>query len=316
MDIVIKERKAYYCNLKVILIFLVVYGHLIEGRMEESAILMWQYRFIYSVHIPLFSLLSGCFLKERRFCALQFRNAMKYYVPIQLLVVAIGRLLGIEGLSFTVPVWHLWYLLSLAWWSGICWGISFVEKYLNGWGKAVIILGSMVIACLAGEAEVVNRELSISRTLVFLPYVFIGRFLPESAGERPYRLQALLTGGLAVLLICWTEPNIPITLLYHADTYCSLGLTEGRFLRALCFVIGLGLCYFGLAWTPKKRMPISKVGNDTLWIYILHAPLAALLRQMPIDIEMFVGIAPLLAALLVCFLYNLCRWGGKLCRIT
>lgn len=55
----LKKRDADYCNLKFVLMFLVVYGHLIEGRMEESVFLTQVYRLIYTVHMPLFLFLSG-----------------------------------------------------------------------------------------------------------------------------------------------------------------------------------------------------------------------------------------------------------------
>ena len=40
----VKMREANYCNLKLLLIFLVVYGHWIELSIHDSEILMLQYR--------------------------------------------------------------------------------------------------------------------------------------------------------------------------------------------------------------------------------------------------------------------------------
>lgn len=57
----VKLRDAQYCNLKLLLIFLVIYGHLIEPGIRNSEVLMVQYRWIYMVHMPLFCFLSGFF---------------------------------------------------------------------------------------------------------------------------------------------------------------------------------------------------------------------------------------------------------------
>lgn len=42
----VKWREANYCNLKLLLIFLVVYGHWIEPYIHQDEALLSQYRFI------------------------------------------------------------------------------------------------------------------------------------------------------------------------------------------------------------------------------------------------------------------------------
>ena len=50
----VKLKDARYCNLKLLLIFLVIYGHLIEPAIYQSKVLMTQYKWIYLFHIVLF----------------------------------------------------------------------------------------------------------------------------------------------------------------------------------------------------------------------------------------------------------------------
>ena len=40
----VKLRDARFCNLKLLLIFLVIYGHLIEPGIYQSEVLMTQYK--------------------------------------------------------------------------------------------------------------------------------------------------------------------------------------------------------------------------------------------------------------------------------
>ena len=50
----ITNKKYFIDNIKVVLIFLVVFGHLIERYIDTSNTLMGIYMFIYIFHMPLF----------------------------------------------------------------------------------------------------------------------------------------------------------------------------------------------------------------------------------------------------------------------
>mgnify|MGYP003293127632 CR=1 FL=1 len=79
----IKFRDARYCNLKLLLIYLVIYGHLIEPGIWESKVLMVQYKLIYMFHMPLFSFLSGLFLNSSKTCSRQFFKMASLYFFLQ-----------------------------------------------------------------------------------------------------------------------------------------------------------------------------------------------------------------------------------------
>ncbi|WP_052356695.1 acyltransferase family protein [[Clostridium] dakarense] len=58
-------NKNYFVdNLKVLLIFLVVFGHLIERYINTNDTLMGMYMFIYTFHMPLFIFISGFLSKN------------------------------------------------------------------------------------------------------------------------------------------------------------------------------------------------------------------------------------------------------------
>ena len=176
METKVKKRKALYCNVKALLLFLVIYGHLIEAHISDSAFLLLQYRMIYAVHMPMFAFLSGLFLKSEYDCLKQMRSALKIYVPAQLVAMLAVGITEKKELSFFTPYWHLWYLLSLFFWAGICYLVTRVKKT---WVKAGVLLLSVIIACLCGYVDGIGRVLSLSRTLYFLPFVLLGCFLPK-----------------------------------------------------------------------------------------------------------------------------------------
>lgn len=320
MDLTIKKRSALFCNLKVFLIFLVVYGHLIETRIDSDIVLMWQYRVIYAIHMPLFALLSGFFLKDGSACRAQMKNALKYYLLIQCAVAAGAKIAGVDGIGFIVPFWHLWYLLSLCFWAGICGGLSFLEAKWKWYGKwrvkgLFVILPCMWLACAAGETEWIGREFSLSRTIVFLPYVLAGRYLPRDISFKRYRAAGVILGLAAAGLLLMTEPVIPVKMFYQADSYRAAGVAEGKLFRVLCYLMGTGFCALFLTCMPERRLEVSKVGIDTLWIYLLHAPLVSLIRSIPLEEAEFICVAPILAVVVIAFLYEAGRWRGKLCRL-
>jgi len=107
---------AKYCNLKLILIFLAVYAHLFEPQILSSRFLAVQYKVIYLFHMPAFSFVSGMFIKDCLMALAQMRKALGYYLVLQIFCMAFFK-----ETSIFVPYWHLWYLLSLALWSGAAW---------------------------------------------------------------------------------------------------------------------------------------------------------------------------------------------------
>ncbi|MFY9176926.1 MAG: acyltransferase family protein [Caldicoprobacterales bacterium] len=59
-----KYRDPYFCNLKFILISLVILGHLMEKYTYTNNDLYNIYALIYMVHMPLFAFISGYFSKN------------------------------------------------------------------------------------------------------------------------------------------------------------------------------------------------------------------------------------------------------------
>lgn len=139
----IKQREAFYCNVKLLLMFMVVYGHMIESMIDNVELLMQIYRVIYSVHMPLFLFLSGLFLKSRTGCLRQAKQILLYYGICQTAVVILGRIAG-EQLRLDTPVWTLWYLLSLASMAcvGWCWYAATErwQRLNNGVVKAALLI--------------------------------------------------------------------------------------------------------------------------------------------------------------------------------
>lgn len=220
-EVKIKQREAFYCNIKLLLIFMVVYGHLLEGIMDNAEPLMQIYRIIYSVHMPLFLFLSGLFLKNRAGCARRMKQVLLYYAVCQTAVVVVGRVLG-QQMNLDTPVWHLWYLLSLGYMAGLgwCWFVLAErwQQFDRGTAKVALLTVSVLLALIVGKCPGVGRWLSLSRTFCFLPFFLAGVFCPENMDWKSVRARIVGLAGLGVWLfmyLVWGK-KIPTALFYQA----------------------------------------------------------------------------------------------------
>ena len=199
----VKLRDARYCNLKLLLIFLVIYGHLIEPGIYQSKVLMTQYKWIYLFHMPLFTFLSGLFLNDRKACGRQFIKMLSLYIVLQILAVILGN----GKVKPLTPYWHLWYLLSYSVWTALGW-LWF--HFRGNKGKFALLALTFLVGCLAGLHPDIGREFSLSRTLVFLPFFWMGLICdPQFRWERLrlFSLPALLI--VVVLMLQWDDQISP-----------------------------------------------------------------------------------------------------------
>lgn len=323
MEISIKGRYAEYSNLKLLLLYMVVYGHLIEARVCETQTLLWIYQGIYSVHMPLFLFLSGLFLKSGEACLKQARHLILYYAGCQAALVLGSWLFMEEKLSLMVPVWHLWYLLSLGCMAGVGFCLYALFRVLpwtgSKQGKILILLAAVAAGCAAGCFDGIGRSFSLSRSIVFLPYFLAGMFCPEkSEGLSRKRCKKrgiyALVAFTAVFLLAGRQ--IPYAFYYQADSFGKT-LPDGMqlygiVLRLLCYLMGGCFGFFLLAFIPKKRFCFTRAGADTMWIYLLHGPIAALLGRVKLGNALFWALSPFAAAYIIFVLYKAFQWTGRL----
>lgn len=248
----VKLRNAFYCNLKLLLLFLVIYGHWIEPEIGSDPGLYRLYRLIYLIHMPLFAFLSGLFVRSP---IRQLRRVLPLYILCQSVAVALGHP------QWDTPFWHLWYLLSLSFW-------LLSVPLLERWRWPVLVL-SVAAGCLVGLVPWVGRSWSLSRTVVFFPWFWLGTMLPSEIPWHRFRIPGLIALGIVLT----SDPQMSVVTLYHAAPCSPL-------LRLQCYCCALLLGLFLLSWCPRRRFPWTRAGADTLPAYLLHAPLVAALRPV------------------------------------
>ena len=63
-EVMAKERNAYFDNMKALLIFLVVLGHVLSNFAGDDSVGEWIYLVIFSFHMPAFLFVTGYFARS------------------------------------------------------------------------------------------------------------------------------------------------------------------------------------------------------------------------------------------------------------
>lgn len=190
-------REAYFDNAKFILIFLVVFGHLIQSYIEDYETVSTVYKVIYTFHMPAFILIAGFFSKGFKNPGYITNLSKKLLIPyiIFQLIYSIFYYFTNEKDSFILdpfsPHWSLWFLISLFFWNGLLFVFS-------KWKPAIAIPISVMIALFVGYIDSISTFLSLSRTFVFFPFFLIGFYAKK---EMFYKLLTWKVKSLSLVVI-------------------------------------------------------------------------------------------------------------------
>lgn len=179
----------------------------------------------------------------------------------------------------------------------------------------LLLVFSIVLACLCGNWDI-GRTLSASRTICFLPYVLLGRLISLEKKFSEGRWCCIGVGGIAIVAFVLLSMVLPVDFFYQVSSYAMTDVMYGENFRFLSVLVSMGIGLPFLAWIPEKKYRWTKVGSDTMGVYLLQGPFVLFVRNMEMELSLFIVAAPVVAFSIYFVLYELCRWRGKWCRIT
>ncbi|MFN3866787.1 MAG: acyltransferase family protein [Demequina sp.] len=252
-----------------LLILLVVFSHAIgplTGRPAE-AITQWLFMF----HMPAFVFLSG-YLTRRSSAWSPRRIAARLLLPFavfQLLHVAAASLVAgeLELPTPLVPAWTTWYLLSLCVW-----------RLAAPWlARAPHLVPLSVAASIAaGGVAIIGPQLSLGRTLGFLPFFALGLVWRDEWFAR-LRTPAVRSGAAALFACALaaafaTEPGLNRGVFFLHEDYADLdyGTVHGAAVRAGVLATGGLLTLALMALTGWSSRMLAQMGTASLVIYLVH----------------------------------------------
>lgn len=279
---IIKERNHYFDNAKLVLIFLVVFGHFIEP-ITSNRLIRTVFLFIYTFHMPAFIFISGYFSKSQVAKGWFKKLIEKFIIPyiiFQLLFVLFTKIIGIDGYKFNIlfPAYTWWFLFAM-----FVWNIIFrIIIKLNLKIELIIVL-NIIVAVLVGYFDFVSGGLAISRIILFFPFFLLGYYFkikninPQNIIKNSkISLIILMVFFIIIYIFCmsinsgWFLCNTPYSVLVN-DKFIA------PFIRVLTYGCQLIIMFSILTIIPNKRYNITVIGSNTLHIYIIHGFLVKIL---------------------------------------
>ena len=270
------KRDLYWDSLKFVLIYLVVYGHIVPNYSEDSRFNMAIFNLIYLFHMPLFIFISGRFshIRDREKYKKGIWRLLETYVVFQVIRSPIYLITGKSSIlgCIVTPNWILWYLVALIYWRLLIYYIP--ESWLKK--QKQMIIGSLCISLLAGFIPI-GYPFVVQRTLTFLPFFIMGYYsteidIKQYISKIPRIVTIPILGCAFLVLFLWLNRNL--SFVHH----CSFPYWGGDFLHVMirlaarCVFIpsAIILSIAVMRLTPTHQT-LAKWGSITMFIYIYHS---------------------------------------------
>lgn len=256
------SRVYFWDNFKGILIFLVVFVHILYET-SGGELITPVLNIIYIFHMPAFVFTTGYLSKSSHSRSREslFGLLSLYFVfNFAMCFAAPG---GVMSLLVT-PVYSFWYLLAV-----IAWRAS--AQWLSG--RPHIIPVSVAAALLCGFFGDVTNVLSISRIISFLPFFLAGYMLPAEKAEsamcaKPFRrvecaLLLMVCGFLSYLFV---SREVTLGSMMMEPFSGVFGLID----RGVIFVIAALVILAVMFLLPDRKIPLlSRFGQSSLAVFSL-----------------------------------------------
>ncbi len=260
-------------NIKISMVFFVVFGHLIEPLMLQNSTIKTVWVWIYIFHMPVFVMVAGMLSKAKYGYEFLLKQQKTILVPFLVFTIGYelfhffltGKVSG-YGVHFQ-PYWILWFLISLFVWR-LTLPIVLKLKFP--------ILITICVALLAGYIDPIGRFMGISRTLYFLPFFIFGhtelpKFLSFMHTLNPSKF--LLWGALVLsIFVTVNLQNFSHSWVLGSHAYKYV---VGDVWYAGAYRLGLYMLSFFLSLTiigliPDKKLGVTSRGGNSLYIYVWH----------------------------------------------
>ena len=273
-------------NLRCLLIYLVVFSHLLVETKTRGRATSEIYQVINLFHMPAFVLLTGYFARFRP--KRMLTGLVVPYVIFQVLASVRKNLVAgrawAAGLTLLYPQWTLWYLLACVLW--YC-TVPALERVRHKKAQVVVVLASLVASILAGFAPWLGEFLGLARVVAFYPFFCAGYFMgrggfskavDDLGPERLRRVQIAATVALVLAMaLHYAHGACPVWVLRRDAPYGSMWECEARAIMQLVAAVWCAWLLGGVA--NVEAGIVAEVGRNTLGVYLLHTWVIRALRH-------------------------------------
>ena len=274
-----QERDHRFDNLKGLMIFFVVLGHCMPA---STLFLTCVKNALLSFHMPVFVFMSGYFYGHSIEKHGSYPSVVRCLIPyiISGIILSIVRLTVFNPFS---PPTSLWYMLSMFFWTVLALPVSRIR---------FIIPISILLSLFAGTQAKLGAYLSLSRTITFFPCFLSGYYV-----YRHHKLDQLrrIPGPACTALFILAQAAVVFLTCrgvsgqaYQLRTaYASMkqGTLQGIVIRSAVHAMGFAGILFFVRIAPVKETCLSKIGQNSITVYLFHYALIVLYRYLPFRIS-------------------------------
>ncbi len=309
-----KQRIYRYDNVKALLIFLVVLGHMTTDYVSDSHLVRWTTLWIYTFHMPAFIFLSGLVHKhyiteERASQGVKGETRMRWDKVIGFFLCGYGLKVFLQftrTLMGQHPLWHWieepgipWYLFVMAEYEILFYLMRRLDGRVKPW---MMITGAFALSVVVGYFPAVNDTFCLSRMINFLPIYMIGYYLDMKTFDSLIEKKLYkITGAVVIaasLIVCRMLPWGGYSLRkwftgrrsyeFLADFFGSAAVSYGWLIRIAVWAVAIAITLCIIAVIPDRDLGfITTVGARTLNVYFWHRPLCYLFRNWMVLPKLF-----------------------------
>lgn len=311
-EVMAKERNAYFDNMKALLIFLVVLGHVLSNFAGDDSVGDWIYLVIFSFHMPAFLFVTGYFARsdpkkvigQLLILYLIFQIAQEVIDYVVMLIKDPEHAFFDFQLFF--PMWTLWYLLAMILYNILLPVFDTGDRRKQVRNVIIAFAMGMIISCSVGT----DNFLAANRVVTFLPFYLTGYYGKINGTVMDYlsnrkkilsrehmkwKISALVIAGVMMTVLWFTRELWNPEWFFGTYSYVDTSLTP--WIKALCYLLAYLWIFVLLIFVPKRRLGyLTRIGQNTLGIYLFHGVALRILREIPAVTELTEK------SLLLCFL--------------
>lgn len=270
-------------NIKAIIIFLVVFGHVITSMVSESDLIRGTYLFIYFFHMPVMVYISGYLSKNLdKIRETAFVSTLVPYMILNVFFYVLrGLILGEEvgGFRFFYPLRGLWYLLALFLWKLLLKDLLKI-KYL--------LVFSILLGLFSGFTREFSSYMTLGRLINMLPFFLLGYYSNREKHWNAIRkipkvfsvIVIVVTAGISAYLT--TVEGFKKSVLFLRDPYPQDDEINGLLMRVAIYIIAAAMIGAFINLTSTKKTWYTEIGSNTLTVYIIHLFIVIILEKFEI----------------------------------
>ena len=300
-----KQRIYKYDNVKALLIFLVVIGHMTTDYVSDSFLVRWTTLWIYTFHMPAFIFISGLVHKhyiteERAALGAKGETRMRWDKVWGFFLCGYGLKIFLQftrTLMGQNPTWHWieepgipWYLFVMAEYEMLFYFMRRIDEKAKPW---MMITGAFALSAVIGYFPAIGDAFCLARMINFLPIYMIGYYLdmktfPEMIDKTKYRVIAAVIVFVSLAACClgpwdmyalrkWFTGRRSYEFL---SDFFPFAMTWGWAMRLLIWAVAIAITLSIIILIPDRDMGyVTTTGSRTLNIYFWHRPVCYLFRN-------------------------------------